>query len=64
MTYRQWKSRYGSMILREGAKFAALVACVPDSYAQRYNRDAKRRDALARRRGGSNRFTLPLRRAN
>jgi len=58
-TYLQWKARYGDSIARDGARYAALLAMVPDSYAERYTREAAARDRSARAQGGAHRFYIP-----
>lgn len=59
MTYRAWTRKYGSIILEEGPTSAALIAGVPTSYAKRYAREARHRDQIARRMGGTSRFNVP-----
>jgi len=59
MTYRAWTRKYGSIILEEGPTRAALLAGVPTGFAKRYAREARHRDHLARRMGGTSRFNVP-----
>jgi hypothetical protein len=59
MTYRDWTSKFGTVILDHGPAYAAMIAQVPPSFAKRYTEDSQRRDQIARSMGGVSRFFMP-----
>ena len=59
MTYLAWTRKYGTTIFDHGPTYAAMIASVPNSFAKRYVREARRRDQIARSMGGVSRFSMP-----